>query len=182
MKQQLLLLEDVDGLGRSGDLATAKSGFVRNYLLPKRKAVIADKHTLKMQAKLQGERAKQTAVDREASEEVSSKLSGLVLTTVVKVDPEGKMYGSVTQIELVRMLEEKGYKIDKKNVVLAHPVKSLGNHTIELKLPEGVVAWLTLKVDPEGGVFPKKVAPPPAEEAKEEETPEGEETPPPEEG
>ena len=61
MKQQLLLLEDVDGLGRSGDVVTAKPGFSRNFLLPQSKAVIADKRTLKVQARLKAEREKRAS-------------------------------------------------------------------------------------------------------------------------
>ena len=68
MKQSLLLLKDVDGLGRSGEVVSAKPGFVRNFLLPQKHAVIADKHTLKMQARLQEERARHAEVDRKEAE------------------------------------------------------------------------------------------------------------------
>src|ERR1700722_13920807 len=115
MRQQLLLLEDVDGLGRSGDVVTAKPGFIRNFLLPQKKAVIADKRTLKMQTRLQEEREKRASVDRTEAEQFAEKMKDLVLTTVVKVDPEGKMYGSVTTTDVARMLQEKGYAIDRKS-------------------------------------------------------------------
>ncbi len=168
MKQQLLLLEDVDGLGRSGDVVTAKPGFIRNFLLPQQKAVIADKQTLKMQARLKEEREKRAAVDRKEAEEVANSIRSLVITTEVKIDPEGKMYGSVSTLDIARLLQSKGYPLERKNVLLPQAIKSLGTHTINLRLKEGVPATFTLEVQSEGGILPqKKAAPeaPPAEEA-----------------
>lgn len=156
MKQQLLLLDDVDGLGRSGDVVTAKPGFIRNFLLPQKKAVIADKHTLKMQARLKEEREKRAAVDRKASEELAAKLADVVISTEVKIDPDGKMYGSVTSLDIARLMQEQGHPIERKHVMLSHPIKNLGRHTIELKLKEGVPASFTLEVTPEGGPLPVK--------------------------
>lgn len=146
MKNQLLLLEDVEGLGRSGDVATAKPGFIRNYLLPKKKAVFADKHTLRMQAKLKEEREKKAAVDRKAAEEMAAKMTGLTIETKVKVDPEGNMYGSVSQHDIVELLKKKGFEIEKRFVVFTQPIKTLGTHPISLKLNEGVPASFTLEV------------------------------------
>ena len=161
MKQQLLLLEDVDGLGRSGDVVTAKPGFIRNFLLPQKKAVTADKRTLKMQARLKEEREKRASVDRKEAEEFAAKLQGFVLTTEVKIDPDGKMYGSVTALDVARLLQGKGYELEKKNVVLLQPIRVLGTHTINLKLKEGVPATFSLEIQPEGGPLPQK---PPAAE------------------
>ena len=171
MRQQLLLLEDVDGLGRSGDVVTAKPGFIRNFLLPQKKAVPADKQTLKMQARLKEEREKRAAIDRKEAEALAVQMKTLVLTTEVKTDPEGKMYGSVSTLDIARLLQSKGYQMDRKNVLLAQPIKTLGTHTINLRLKEGVPATVNLEVQPEGGPLPqKKAAAPeaqPAEDASE---------------
>jgi large subunit ribosomal protein L9 len=169
MKQQLLLLEDVDGLGRSGDVVTAKPGFIRNFLLPQKKAVIADKQTLKMQARLKEEREKRAIVDRKEAEELAATLVNYVLETEVKVDPEGKMYGSVSTLDIARMLQAKGYAFERKNISLLQPIRTLGTHIINLKLKEGVQAKFTLEVLPEGGPLPLK---------KEEEVMPSAETPP----
>lgn len=163
MRQQLLLLEDVDGLGRSGDVVTARPGFIRNFLLPQKKAVPADKQTLKMQARLQEEREKRAAIDRKEAEVLAEQIKTLVLTTEVKVDPDGKMYGSVSTLEIARLLQGKGYQIDRKSVLLAQAIKTLGTHTVNLRLKEGVPATFTLDVQPEGGHLPTK-KPPVAEE------------------
>lgn len=162
MKQQLLLLEDVDGLGRSGDVVNARRGFIRNFLIPQKKAVIADKHTLKMQERLKEERLKKAAVDRSESEELAAKLKDFVISIEVKVDHEGHLYGSVTSFDVARMMQEKGYSLDRKNVALLQPIKTLGAHPIPLKLKEGVTASITLEVTAEGGFVPPTIAGSPA--------------------
>ncbi len=152
MGNQLLLIEDVDDLGRSGDLVSVKPGYSRNFLLPQKKAVIADKYTLRLQAKLKEERAQLAEVDRKEAEEIASKIEGVVLSIEVKVDPDGHMYGSVSALDIARLLEQEGYKIERRNIALIQPIKTLGVHPVTLKLKEGVPARVTLKVH-SGGVI-----------------------------
>ncbi len=159
MKQQLLLLEDVDGLGRSGDVVTAKPGFIRNFLLPQKKALVADKRTLKMQTRLKEEREKRALVDKGEAEKFAASIKDLVIATEVKVDPDGKMYGSVTTIDIARLLQSKGYGIERKNVLIQQPLKSLGVHTVNLRLKEGVLASFSLDIQPEGGPIAPKQQP-----------------------
>jgi large subunit ribosomal protein L9 len=154
MQNQLLLIEDVEDLGRSGDIVTVKPGYSRNFLLPQKKAVVADKFTLRMQAKLKDERAKRAAVDREEAESQAKKIEGMALSIEVKVDPDGHMYGSVGALDIVHLFEKEGIQIEKRNVVLAQPLKTLGVHPIQLKLKEGVPAKITLHVVSEGYVPP----------------------------
>jgi large subunit ribosomal protein L9 len=148
-KKQLLLLEDVEGLGRSGDIVSAKAGYIRNFLFPQKKAVVADKSTLTLQAKLKEEREKKAIVDRKEAEELSLKLADIILITKVKVDPEGKMYGSVTSHDIAKMMQEKGYDFRRQNVMLSQPIKTVGRHIISLKLKEGVTAKVVLDVEQE---------------------------------
>jgi large subunit ribosomal protein L9 len=146
MGNQLLLIEDVDDLGRSGDLVSVKPGFARNFLLPQKKAVVADKYTLKLQARLKEERAQRAVVDKKEAEELSAKIDGMVLEIEVKVDPEGHMYGSVAALDIVRLFEEQGISLEKRHVVLPQPIKELGSRTVALRLKEGVPASFTLNV------------------------------------
>ncbi len=154
MQSQLLLLEDVEDLGRSGELVNVKPGFARNFLIPQKKAVVADKFTLRMQARLQEERSKRAEIDRSQAEELSQKIDGKVFTIEVKVDPDGHMYGSVAAADIVRLLETEEVTVERRNVVLAQPIKTLGPHSIQLKLKEGVPAHITLHVVCEGYVPP----------------------------
>lgn len=162
MKQKLLLVSDVDGLGRKGEIVTARPGYIRNYLLPKQLAVIATKNMLRKQEKLQQEREEQAKVDRKVSEELQQNLVGVSLEILVKVDPEGHMYGSVGSHDIVQLFAEKGFSIDKKHIALTKPIKVTGKHVLQLKLPEGILASVELHILPEGGVREQKMETPPA--------------------
>lgn len=165
-RNQLLLLEDVDGLGRSGDLVTAKRGYIRNFLLPKKLAVVADKQTLRIQARLQEERAKRAVVDRKEAEELALRINGVTHELEVKVDPDGHMYGSVAAMDIVRFFEELGIVLEKKNVVMTHPIKELGSHSISLRLKEGVPASFTLLIKSDIILAPKAEPKEPQQEAQ----------------
>lgn len=166
MKMQLLLLEDVDNLGRSGDVVLAKRGFVRNFLVPRKKAVIANKHTLRKQAALKEEREKRAVVDRKEAEGLAASLVDFKARVEVKVDPEGNMYGSVSLGDIVEIMKGKGFVIEKTNILLQQPIRTLGPHTIPLRLKEGVKSQVVFEIHPEGGEY----VPPVKEEAKKEET------------
>ena len=114
MPNQLLLLEDVENLGRSGDVVSVKPGYCRNFLLPQKKAVVADNYTLRLQAKLKDERLKRAAVDRKEAEELAQKVEGMVLTIEVKVDPDGHMYGSVAAVDIVKLFEKEGVVVERR--------------------------------------------------------------------
>ena len=149
-RTKLLLVHDVEDLGNSGEVVEVKPGYARNFLLPKGFAVNADKYTLRMQARLQEERAKRAIEEKKDSEALAKALEGVTLSTVVKVDQEGHMFGSVSQLDIVNLLkDEKQIEITKKMVKLPHPIKETGVHTIELKLKEDVKAEFTLKVMPD---------------------------------
>jgi large subunit ribosomal protein L9 len=152
MRQTLLLLEDVDGLGRSGDIVNVKPGFARNYLFPEKKGILASKQTIRLQDRLKEERAKRAIEDKNAAEELAKRLEGLVITMEVKVDPEGKMYGSVSSQDILSFLEKEGFTLERKFIQLKKHIKETGVFPISLKLKEGVPATITLKVVPEGGV------------------------------
>lgn len=157
MKNQMLLIEDVDDLGRSGDVVKVKPGFARNFLLPQRKAVVADKFTLRLQEKLKDERSKRAAVDKGEAEILAERINPMTLSIEVKVDPDGHMYGSVNAMDIVRLFENEGISLEKRNIVLPQALKELGEHKITLKLKEGVPASFNLVIVPEAGtVLPQK--------------------------
>lgn len=168
MKQQLLLLHDVDGLGKKGEVVSAKAGYVRNFLLPKGFAVIASSNTLRKQEQLRKEREQQAVIDRKEADELAQKIRETSLEIKVKVDPEGHMYGSVSAHDIVSLLQEKGLNIEKKNVLVTRPIKETGVHAISLRLKEGVEATCQLAILPEGvdmSTAAAVIAPLPSEEA-----------------
>lgn len=149
-KPQLLLLEDVTNLGRKGELATAKPGFIRNFLLPQKKAVIADKRTIRMQERLKEERAKQAIEDKKEAEAFAARMKDKTLTVTLKNDSQGHLYGSVSTADIVKILEsQEGMKIERKNVIMPKPIKMVGVHEVHLKLKEDVPASFKLKIEGE---------------------------------
>lgn len=150
MANKLLLIEDVDSLGRSGDIVGVKPGYARNFLIPQGLAVIASKQALRMQARLQEERQKKAIIDRQESDEQAAKLEGQTVTTIVKVDHDGHMYGSVNASDIAELLAAQlSITLDKRAIQLKHPIKETGAHTIHVKLKEGVSATFSLTIEAE---------------------------------
>lgn len=151
MATKYLLIDDVEHLGRAGDVVTARPGYARNYLIPQGFAVVADKRALAMQTRLQKERHEKALKDKAESEEIAAKLHDVILETIVKVDHEGHMYGSVSQHDIQILIEKAtGIHLERRSVVLKHALKEIGVHAIPIKLKEGVaVETLTLKIVPE---------------------------------
>ena len=149
MKYNLLLLEDLTNYGRKGDFVLVAPGFARNFLLPQKKAILASYSTIKMREHLQKEREAEAVRDRTKSEKVAKEVQGQVFETVVKVDPDGHLYGSVTVADISEILSRAGHTVDKKHVALLHPIRALGSYEITLKLPENVEASIGLTVKPD---------------------------------
>lgn len=146
MSTKLLLIKDVEDLGHSGDLVSVAPGYARNWLVPQRLAVVADSNTIRKRAKLQEERQKQALVDRKDAEEQAKALAEMTLEVVVKLDPEGHMYGSVSALDIWHLIQEKGLELSKKAIHLPHAIKETGVHSVELGLKEGVPATVTVKI------------------------------------
>jgi large subunit ribosomal protein L9 len=92
------------------------------------------------------EREKQAIVDKKEAEELAQRYASLELSTEVKVDAEGRMYGSVAAVDIVKVCAKQDLSIERKNVILPHPIREIGIHNIQLKLKEGVIATLKLNV------------------------------------
>ncbi len=146
MNVQLILNEDVPHLGRIGDVVKVRAGFARNYLLPRRLAVEANSKNLRAFE----HQKRQAMVRREASKNQALKLKGrleaMPLTLGARAGEEGKLFGSVTNIDIERALRENGFDIERRKRVLAEPIKQLGEFTVPVKLDPEVEASLKLTV------------------------------------
>lgn len=145
----LLLLEDVHNVGRKGATVVVKPGFANNYLLPQKKAVVVNKHTLHLQERLQKERQQQAEIDLKQSEELQKQIENKVFTFTAKVDSTGQLYGSVSALDIVHLLTQEGYPVEKKSIRLAHPIKSLGEYPVTVLLKEGITTRIVVKVEHE---------------------------------
>jgi large subunit ribosomal protein L9 len=150
MATRILLLEDVEHVGIKGEITTVKPGYAYNFLIPKKKALIADANAIRRQARLQEERKQKALQDRKASEEIAARLEGQILTFEVKVDHDGHMYGSVSQLDIVHAIhKEMGMELDRRAVQLQHPIKQVGAYDIAVRLKEGVETLIHVKVSSE---------------------------------
>ncbi len=147
---EIILNETIPSLGKAGDIVKVAAGYARNYLLPKGKALVADRknvaHIERQRALILAKAAKQ----KEEFEALANQLAGLDLTIPVKVGEEDKLYGSVTSMDIARAIEEHGYSVDKKKIQLEEPIKSLGEFEVPIKLSPDVTATVTVKIVAEG--------------------------------
>lgn len=143
---QVLLLKKTDGLGNDGDIVTVSDGYARNYLIPRKIAVIATKGTIELQKKLVSERQKRTEKELENYKALAEKISNISLTIPVKVGEDDQLYGSVTANDIVRLLKEEGVEIDKKHIKMDMAIKNLGVYAIEVVLTTEVKATMKLWV------------------------------------
>ena len=121
--------------------------------MPQKKAVLADKRTIRLQERLKEERAKQAAVDKKESEAFAARIKGKTLKITVKSDREGHLYGSVTVLDIVNTLEsEEQITLERRNVLLPKPIKTVGTFEIQLRLKEDVPATFFLKVIGDGQI------------------------------
>ena len=152
MMTKVLLLDDVDDLGRKGEVFSVRPGFAYNYLIPQQLAMIANKAALRKQARLQEERKVKAEQDKQESDQIASKLQGETIETSVKIDHEGHMYGSVSALDIIHLIKLKtGIDLEKRMVQLKHPLKETGVFELSIRLKEGVSTSVTLKIIPEEG-------------------------------
>ena len=131
---EIILREDVQHLGKVGEVVKVKDGYARNYLLPKGLAYPATEANKKKIA-YEGERiAKQRASEKSAAETEATRLVGVQLSFAVKVGEEDKLYGSVTAGDIQRKLEELGIRVDKRKIDLHEPIRELGEFSVGIKI------------------------------------------------
>src|SRR5438132_44481 len=150
--KQILLREDIDKLGARGEIVRVKSGYARNYLLPRNLAVEATANNVRH---IEGERAalaKREAKEHSTAELQADQLRKLTLKFERKVGEAGVLYGSVTSMDIAHALKDQGYEIDRRRIVLREPIKRFGNYAVPVRLHRDVTVELPVSVLGEGGV------------------------------
>jgi large subunit ribosomal protein L9 len=145
---QVILKEDVENLGKSGDLVNVRPGYGRNYLIPQGLAVVATAGNVKQiehQKKLISARNAQMLKDAQS---VSDKLGALEVQIERQAGEEQKLFGSVTGRDIAEALAEKGVPVDHRKIVLPEPIKTIGYHTVEVKLGQGITGKVKVVVTP----------------------------------
>jgi len=173
---KVILKEEVDNLGTVGDVVDVARGYARNFLLPQGLALEATTHNIASLEKKRRLHAEKMAKDLEAARLVAEKMDGVVLEFTMKAGETGKLYGSVTNMDLAAALAELGFTIQRKQILLREPIKRLGRIEVPIKLHRDLTVSIPVAVmaegEPEVEIPIEAEAPPaPAEEATAEEPP-----------
>ncbi len=137
---KVILRQDVPDLGKAGQVLEVKTGYGRNYLIPRNLAISATKANLKAIGEIDKQNQVRERKRKRSAEQLKDKLEKLSLTIEVLVGEEDKIFGSVTSQNVAELLNAQGYVIDKRNVLLDDPIKSLGVYTVPVKVEKDVVA------------------------------------------
>ena len=145
---KVILLQDVKGKGKKGQMLEVSDGYARNFMLPKKLAIEATAdaiNTMRMNDKAAAEKA---AKERAEALEISKQLRAMTLVVKAKGGGAGRLFGSVTNQEIADALaKNSGIKLDKRKIVIADPIKSVGTYTVNCKLGYEITAPLTVKIE-----------------------------------
>ena len=143
---RIVLLKDVDRVGRAGEIVKVADGFARNFLIPQRQALLATDANV---SRFEFERKQHEAIaerEKRTAANLAEELEKDSLTMVVRVGEEDKMFGSVTVQNISDLLNEKGYEVDRRKIVLGEPIRALGVYNIDMRLHSEVIATVKLWV------------------------------------
>ena len=144
---KVILLQDVKGKGKKGQLLEVSDGYARNFMLPKKLAIEATPdaiNTMRMNDKATQERI---AKEKAAALALSKQLREMTLTVMAKGGGAGRLFGSVTNQEIAAALEKQGITLDKRKIVISDPIKAVGTYTVNCKLGYEITAPLTVKIE-----------------------------------
>ena len=146
---QIMLQEDIEKLGHRGDVVTVKPGYARNFLLPQKLAVEATAGNLKAIERIRTSLAKKTATELEAAQKQATLLNGVALKFTRKTGENDQMFGSVTSADVAESLAGQGFKVDKRQIHLAEPIKTIGEFPLTVKVFRDIIATVNVHVEKE---------------------------------
>ncbi len=146
MAIEVILLNDIEGLGGQGDVVRVSDGYARNYLLPRNLATLVTESTRKRVDKLRAERAvRESGVESEARA-LAARMEQANLTLAVKTGEGGKLFGSVTAPQILEALQAQGFGLDRHALELEHPIRELGTYTVTVRVHPKVTASVKVAV------------------------------------
>jgi large subunit ribosomal protein L9 len=147
---EVILREHVDNLGRRGEIVKVAAGYARNYLLPRKLALLATKGNKNQVERERTRFEAKESDERKAAEAMAGRLASVEVVIARKVGETQALYGSVTTADIVEALAAKGFDLDRRKLQLAEPIKKIGDVQIPVKLHRDVTANITVRVVPEG--------------------------------
>ena len=144
---KVILLQDIKGVGKKDEIINASDGYARNFLLPKKMAVEADKNNLnKLNVKKENKKQRKQN-ELENAKEIAEKMKTITLKIKAKSGENGKIFGGITSKEIAENLKEQyNINVDKKKISIQETIKMLGNYFVEIKLHEGITAKLAISI------------------------------------
>lgn len=143
---QVILLETIDSLGIAGSEVKVADGYGRNYLLPKKKAILSTPQNKKL---MESQKAKITLkIEKEKglANEIAKRLEAVVITVPVKITEDNRLYGSVNAVDIKNALEAQGIEIERRMILLAEPIKAVGSFKVPVKVYSGIEPEITIEV------------------------------------
>ena len=145
---KVLLIKDVKGLGKAGEIKNAKDGYARNYLIPKGFAKLATPEVIKEWEKEQKKKEEELKAEIEKLNKIKKEIENITLIIKHKLGANGQLYGAITNKEVAEKLKEKDIEIDKKHIEMKQ-IKSVGEYNVDIKLGHGIHAKLKMIVEGE---------------------------------
>jgi large subunit ribosomal protein L9 len=143
---EVILREDVKSLGKAGEMVRVKPGYARNYLLPHGLAYEATEGNKKRIAAETRARGVRNQAERAEAERVAAELSAVTLSLTGKAGEEGKLFGSITSQDIAEALSARGHQVDRRRIEMAHPIKTVGSHTVGIRVHPEVHAEVRVSV------------------------------------
>jgi len=143
---QVILLEDVPSLGKAGDLVKVADGYGRNFLIPQKKAIVSTEKNIKMLDHQKRDVQRGIEKKRRDVQKVAEEIENLSCTLARSVGESGKLFGSVTSMDIEGFLKERGIEVDRKKIHIEEPIKSVGVYSVPIKLHPEVIANLKVWV------------------------------------
>ena len=140
-------MKDVRDLGSIGDIKEVADGYARNFLIPGGYAKVATKNAIKQAEELKIKKEKQAKENLKKAERVAGKLKGVFVTIKSKTDESGKLYAAVKSEEISKVLEDKGFKVDKSKIVIEKPIKEIGDYETVVNLEHGLEVRIGVVVE-----------------------------------
>ena len=134
---EVILLKEYESLGEIGDIINVKPGYARNFLFPKGIAVRSSKRNIALAQEQKKTLQKRVERESKANQELMTKLAKVEISIEVEVGEEDKMFGSVTNLDIHKALTEKDFQIERQSILLDEPIKTLGVHSVSVKLSSG---------------------------------------------
>ena len=143
---KVILLQDIENIGKKDDVKNVAAGFARNFLFPRKLAITATKKAIQENEKLKKEQEKKAEQELKTAQEIASKIDGLELEIKEKIDEKGQLYGSVNENTIIQALKEKGFNIKKKQIKIPQPIKEPGEHLANILFDHNLEAEIKLIV------------------------------------